>query len=174
MYKYQLEAADTTNYLGIDVSYNLSWNHHIDRTVKKENIMIGFLTRNLKISNQDTKSAAYFSLVRPYLEYCASIWNPYSIQSIRKLEMVQRRAARYATNRYRNTSSMLDNLEWETVEPRRTTIQLVMFFQDHQRPSGYSILQLPHTSQQQDEIQPLKEDAAVPYKIRCFQVQFLS
>ena len=88
--------------------------------------------------------------------------------------MVQRRAARYATNRYRNTSSMLDNLEWETVESRRTTIQLVMFFQDHQRPSGYSILQLPHTSQQQDEIQPLKEDAAVPYKIRCFQVQFLS
>jgi hypothetical protein len=46
--------------------------------------------------------------------------------------------------------------------------------QDHQRPSGYSIIHLPHTSQQQDEIQPLKEDAAVPYTIRCFQVQFLS
>jgi hypothetical protein len=29
-----------------------------------------------------------------------------------------------------------------------------------------------HTSQQQDEIQSLKEDAAVPYKIRYFQVQF--
>ena len=73
MYKYQLEAADTTNYLGVDIRYNLSSNHHIDRTVKKENIMIGFLTRNLKISNQDTKSAAYFLLVRPYLECCASI-----------------------------------------------------------------------------------------------------
>ena len=86
MYKYhlkghQLEAADTTKYLGIDLSYNLSWNHHIDRTVKKGNSMLGFLKRNLKISNQDTKSPAYFSLVRPYLEYCASIWNPYSIQS---------------------------------------------------------------------------------------------
>jgi hypothetical protein len=91
--------------------------------------------------------------------------------------MVQRRAARYATNRYRNTSSvidMLDNLEWETVESRRTAIQVVMFFQDHQRSSGYSILQLPHTSQQQDEIQPLKENAAVPYKMKCFQVQFIS
>ena len=75
----------------------------------------------------NTKAAAYFSLVRPNLEYCASIWNPYSIQSIN-------------------------------------------VFQDHQRPSGYSIIQLPHTSQQQDEIQPLKEDAAVQYKIRCFQV----
>ena len=54
-----------------------------------------------------------------------------NLLSIKKLEMVQRRAARYATNRYRNTSSvtdMLDNLEWETLESRRTKIQLVMFF----------------------------------------------
>jgi myo-inositol-hexaphosphate 3-phosphohydrolase len=105
MYKYhlkghQLEVADTTKYLGVDLSYNLSWNHHIDCTVKKENSMLGFLKRNLKIGNQDTKSAAYFSLVRPNLEYCVSIWNPYSIQSIKKLEIVQRRAARYVTNRY--------------------------------------------------------------------------
>jgi hypothetical protein len=45
--------------------------------------------------------------------------------------MVQCRAARDATNRYRNTSSvtdMLDNLEWETLDSRRTKIQLVMFF----------------------------------------------
>jgi formiminotetrahydrofolate cyclodeaminase len=31
-----------------------------------------------------------------------------------------------------------------------------------------------YASQQQDEIQSLKEDAAVPYKIRYFQVQFFS
>ena len=93
--------------------------------------ILDFLKRNLKISNQNTKSAAYFSLVRLNLEYCASIWNPYSIQSIKKLEMVQRRGARHVTNRYKNTSSvtdMLDNLEWETLESRRTKIQLVMFF----------------------------------------------
>ena len=136
MYKFhlighQLEAANTTKYLGVDISYNLSRNHHIDRTVKKGNSMLGFLKRNLKISNQDTKSAAYLSLVRPNLEYCASIWNPYSIQSIKKPEMVQRRAARYATHHYRNTNSvtdMLDNLEWDTLESRRTKIQLTMFF----------------------------------------------
>jgi myo-inositol-hexaphosphate 3-phosphohydrolase len=42
MYKYhlkghQLEAADTTKYLGVDLTCNLSWNHHIDRTVQKGN-----------------------------------------------------------------------------------------------------------------------------------------
>ena len=116
---HQLESAEKTNYLGVYLSYNLSWNHHIDRTVKKDSIMLGFLKRYLKISNQVTKSAAYFSLVKPYLKYCASIWNPFCIQSIKKLEIVQRRAASYATNRYRNTSSVtniLDNLEWETLE----------------------------------------------------------
>ena len=49
----------------------------------------------------------------------------------RKLEMVQRRAARYATNRYHNTSSvseMLDHLNWETLESRRTKAQLTMMF----------------------------------------------
>ena len=93
--------------------------------------MLGFLKRNLRINSQETKSAAFFTLVRPNLEYCASIWNPYSHQSIQKLEMVQRRAARYATNRYRNTSSvtdMIESLEWETLESRRTKIQLTMFF----------------------------------------------
>ena len=128
---HQLETAETTKYLGVDLSYNLSWNHHIDRTVKKGNSMLGFLKRNLKISNKDTKSAAYFSLVRPNLEYCASVWNLYNKQAINKIEMVQRRAARYATNRYRNTSSvsdMIDDLEWETLESRRTKIQLTMFF----------------------------------------------
>ena len=93
-----------------------------------------------------------------------------------KLEMEQRRAARYATNHYRNISSitdMLDNLEWETLVKKNKN-STCNVFQNHQWPSGYSIIQLPHTSQQQDEIQPLKEDAAVPYKITCFQVQFLS
>ena len=71
------------------------------------------------------------SLVRPNLEYCSTIWNPYHKDQIYKLEMVQRRAARYAINRYHNTSSvseMLDHLNWETLESRRTKAQLTMMF----------------------------------------------
>ena len=69
---HQLVAADTTKYLGVDLSHDLSWSHHIDRTTKKAHSMLEFLKRNLRITNQETKSAAYFSLVRPNLEYCAS------------------------------------------------------------------------------------------------------
>ena len=60
-----LEAETQSKYLGVDFSTNLSWNQHIDRIVKKGNSMIGFLQRNLRVSNRDTKASAYFTLVRP-------------------------------------------------------------------------------------------------------------
>ena len=55
-------------------------------------------------SNESTKTAAYSSLIRPILEYCCTVWNPHTQEYINKLEMVQRRAARYVTNRYHNTN----------------------------------------------------------------------
>jgi hypothetical protein len=92
------------------------------------NSTLGFLRRNLKVSNQDTKTAAYKTLVHPTIEYCSSVWSPHTKDAINKIEMVQRRAARYVTNRYRNTSSvtsMLGDLEWDTLETRRKKIALI-------------------------------------------------
>jgi hypothetical protein len=40
------------------------------------------------------------SLVRPSLEYASAVWDSYQQNDIHRLEMVQRRAARYVTNRY--------------------------------------------------------------------------
>ena len=47
-----------------------------------------------------------------------------------KLEMVQRRAARYCANRYHNTSSVTEmlDLQLETLESRLTKIQLTRLF----------------------------------------------
>ena len=65
-----LHTDEQSKYLGVDIATNLSWNAHIDRIVKKGNSMLGFLRRNLKVKSQDTKASAYFTLVRPNLEYC--------------------------------------------------------------------------------------------------------
>ena len=126
-----LEMEDSTRYLGVELQSNMSWNKHMDQTVKKANSTLGFLRRNLRVSNEETKSAAYFSMVRPILEYSSTIWSPYTKDYIHKIEMVQRRAARYVTNRYRNTSSvtsMIEHLEWESLEARRAKHQLTMLF----------------------------------------------
>ena len=116
-----LQNEDSTKYLGVELQSSLSWNRHIDQTVKKANSMLGFLRRNLRISNERTKTSAYRSMVKLLLEYCSTVWSPYNQEDIMKIEMVQHRAARYVTNRYHKTSnvtSMLEHLEWETLEAR--------------------------------------------------------
>ena len=126
-----LIAENTTKYLGVDLQTTLSWKTHIDRISKRANSMLGFLRRNLRSCSEDTKANAYFSMVRSNLEYCSSVWNPHQKDQIWKLEMIQRRAARYTTNRYRNTSSvssMLDHLHWESLESRRSKIQLTLLY----------------------------------------------
>ena len=59
------------------------------------------------------------------------IWDPHTRTQINQIEKVQRRAARYVTNRYHNTSSvtdMLQNLNWPSLEITRTRVRLIMFY----------------------------------------------
>ena len=126
-----LTSEQHTMYLGVIISQDLTWTAHINSTVKKANSVLGFLRRNLRVSNEHTKEAAYKTLVRPHLEYCCTIWNPHTKELKHRVEMVQRRAARFTTRRYRNTSSvseMLDHLCWETLESRRTKSSLTMLY----------------------------------------------
>ncbi|KAL8612378.1 hypothetical protein ACOMHN_020133 [Nucella lapillus] len=135
-YDYQLKGhvlarLTTAKYLGVDISSDLSWKHHIDRSAKKANNMLGFLKRNLKTPDRTTKCNAYFALIRPHLEYCSSVWNPHTANLTKKIEAVQRRAARYVTSDYNPTSSvtaMLKDLNCETLQSRRTKGQLNMFY----------------------------------------------
>ena len=44
-------------------------------------------------TDHDTKRTAYLTLVRPVMEYAASVWDSFYDTDITKLEEVQRRAA---------------------------------------------------------------------------------
>ena len=93
--------------------------------------MLGFLRRNLRKASEETKAQAYMSMVRSNIDYCSTVWNPHQRDQIYQVEMVQRRAARFVTGRYRYTSSvtdMLDYLGWWTHESRRTKLQLSVFY----------------------------------------------
>ena len=93
-----LESVENTKYLGLNISETLDWQKHIDSVTAKGNKRLGFLRRNLKISNQNTKAMAYKSLVRPVMEYGSSIWDPHKKCQVQQLEMVQRRAAGWVCN----------------------------------------------------------------------------
>ena len=64
------------------------------------------------------KVACYKSMIRPILEYASTVWSPYMKKNILMIEAVQRRAARFVTNTYNQTSSvtaMLFRLGWSSV-----------------------------------------------------------
>ena len=86
---------------GVTVHHKLSGNEHICSIVKKANSSIGFLRRNLQIHQKHIKVNAYKTLVRPQIEYAYTIWDPFTPGNQNKIEMVQRRAARFACNNYR-------------------------------------------------------------------------
>lgn len=79
---------------------------------------------------------AYFTLVRPLVEYASTVWDPHTQTDIQKLEMVQRRAARYVKNRHRNASSvsdMLSSLHWRSLQERRRDARLCMMYKVDRR-----------------------------------------
>ena len=106
-------------YLGLSLSSNLSWQNHINTITAKANRMLGLVRRNLRGSARKLREQAYVSLVRPHLEYCSVVWNPYTKKNISKIESIQRQAARFVTNNYRRRDSvtaMLRDLQWTSLE----------------------------------------------------------
>ncbi len=118
----KLEETTSHSYLGVEIRNDLKWNHHINKVTAAANRSLGFLRRNISSCSRNTKAKAFNSLVRPHLEYSASIWDPYSHDLITQLDKVQRRGARFVYNDYNYTSSptkLLNILQWDSLALRR-------------------------------------------------------
>ncbi len=83
--------------LGIYISNNLEWGHHINTAVGKANNKLGLIKNSFEYLDETSLILLYKSLVRPHLEYGASIWSPQWKKDILKLESVQR----YQYNNFR-------------------------------------------------------------------------
>ena len=53
----------------------------------------------------------YFSLIHSFMEYGATVWDPYQKYNSDEVERVQRRAARFVKSRYSRYSSVSDMLD---------------------------------------------------------------
>ena len=90
---------------------------------------MGFLKRNIRSAPQAAKATAYKTLVRSIVECVTTTWAPSTDTNTDKIEMVQRRAARFVTNDYCQKSSvteMIADLGWDTVQKRRDLARLSM------------------------------------------------
>ena len=109
----------------------MRWDQHVNEKIANANRALGLLRRNIKISSTYIRDLTYKALVRPKLEYAATVWSPWQIYLTDAIEKIQRRAARYVHNDYRLDSSVttvIHNLNWESLETRRIKASLHMFY----------------------------------------------
>jgi hypothetical protein len=108
--------ANSSKYLGIILSSDLSWTVQVNYTVKKASKTLHFTMCILKKENSNTKSLAYTTLFRPVLEYALSCWDPYREGWINALYRVQNKTAKYSHQR--------NDLNWESLAQRRKISRL--------------------------------------------------
>jgi len=74
--------------LRVIVSDDSKWEKQCSEAVKKANRILGMIKRNFTDRLQSALIPLYKSLVRPHLEYCCSVWNPYFRKYIELVEAV--------------------------------------------------------------------------------------
>lgn len=148
-----LQSTENAKYLGITLTKDLSWNKHINTITNKANSTLGFIKCNIRTNSIKTKETAYKTYVRPKLEYCSIIWNPWQNHLVQKIEMIQRRAARYTLHQYNyqsSVSAMLQQLNWPTLQLRRDLTTVIMLYKIQHKlvnitvPPNYLIPTLQH------------------------------
>ena len=141
-----LQETDNHPYLGVHITNDLTWNKHIHQITATANRTLAFVRRNLYSCPQHIKKSAYTTLVRPLLEYSSSVWDPHTKTLVNKIEMVQRRAARFCHNDYKTiekgcVSEMIRKLNLEPLNIRRTNKRLTLF---HKAINGHLALPIGH------------------------------
>ena len=128
---YPLDTKDQHSYLGVTIHKSMSWASHINTLVHKATRTLNFIKQNLHKCSKEVKETAYLTLVRPSLEYASCVWDPHQLYLISNIEKIQRRAARWILSdfsRYSSVSTMLAQLQWSSLEKRRSDSRLCTFY----------------------------------------------
>ena len=77
------------------------------------------------------KHIAYTTLVRPRLEYCSTVWDPYTHRNIDRLERTNTKAARFITNNYTyapGSTTRIKQINMDPLHVRRQTHRLTLMY----------------------------------------------
>ena len=76
--------------LGVYIDPHLTFELHINETVKKCRSKSAMILRNITYKTCDILVPLFKAVIRPILEYANVIWSPYKRKDIDKLEQIQR------------------------------------------------------------------------------------
>ena len=125
-----LEVVLTFKYLGVLLSSDLSWTHHIQGVCSKARKILGLLYRRYyQYSDSRTLCQLYLSLVRPHLDYATQVWDPHLQRDINSLECVQKFALRLCSKQWdTGYHELLNMFSLPSLENRRLHLKLCHLF----------------------------------------------
>ena len=105
-------------YLGIQIDKTLGWKEHINIIAAKISRGIGMLRYAKRYVPLSTVKTMYRSIVEPYLRYCCTVWGCCTEADLKRLQILQNRAARIVTNSAYDAHSLplIKGLGWLTVK----------------------------------------------------------
>ena len=112
------------------ISYDLTWGAQVDVAVNKANKILGIVYRTIGPTNQEAFSILYITLVRPILEYAASVWCPYPVKDVlaplkRPREGISPCAWTVKSVGEMEYEERIKILNWPTLEKQRHLISLI-------------------------------------------------
>ena len=133
----QLEVVDQTKLLGVMISNDLRWNHHIEYIVKKARKRFWYLRRlSILGASTGTLMDIYHSTTRCLMEDTAPVFaGALTKTNCEDLEDVQKGAFKIILRgNYRDYGYALEMLDQETLEVRRKAISLKFAKKNHKHP----------------------------------------
>jgi hypothetical protein len=119
-------------HLGITLSSDLSWGDHVDQITTKANRLLNYLTPLKMKLDRKTLEIAYFSFIRPILEYGDIVWditkeNDHTLDPIEQCNANAARLVCGATARC-NRAKLYEENKWESMTDRRKNHRLTMLY----------------------------------------------
>ena len=130
MQNHQIAEVNTHKHLGLYLSNDCTWHHHINYIKDKAWFRINIM-RKLKFKlDRKSLEIIYTTFIRPILEYGDVIWDNCTQYEKLELEKIQNEAARIATGTTKLVSlnSLYKEICWETLETRRNNHKMTLFY----------------------------------------------
>jgi hypothetical protein len=129
----QIQACTTIKNLGVYLSYDLSWSHHVQTLASETMQCVRQIQHSIHSPSALTISKLYKSIIRPKLEYANIIWPPHTYIDQNTLETVQRKATKWGTLRHHSYTSRLQTLSLTSLKDRRIRQDCIQLFKHFTR-----------------------------------------
>ena len=103
-----LELVSSFKYLGVTLTSNLSWSTHINETCSLAKKLLGYIyCQFYHNSFSSVLIKLHLTLILLFLMFSLSVWDPYSIPNINKVEKVQHFALKLCSKNWTSNHPLL-------------------------------------------------------------------